>query len=105
MDWQQQVSHSRVRDADFTDKWIIDLLSDKAPPGPKPCAAVAQLVTDEWPVISQNYVRAAENFRKAYSEEQLISRHQSHIKAHESKSNWPRERPAFQLKALASWKP
>jgi hypothetical protein len=39
------------RVADFTDKWIIDLLSDKAPPGPKPCAAVAQLVTDEWAVI------------------------------------------------------
>jgi hypothetical protein len=38
------------RVADYTDKWIIDLLSDKAPPGPKPCAAVTQLVTDEWPV-------------------------------------------------------
>ena len=51
VDMPQRVSQSLVRDADFTDKWIIDLLSDKAPPGPKPCAAVAQLVTDEWAVI------------------------------------------------------
>jgi len=28
------VSGALVRDADFTDKWIIDLLSDKAPPEP-----------------------------------------------------------------------
>ena len=48
VDRPRQVSQSLVRDADFTSKWIIDLLSDKAPPGPKPCAAVAQLVTDEW---------------------------------------------------------
>ena len=36
------------RQADYTDMWIIGLLSDKAPPGPKPCAAVAQLVTYKW---------------------------------------------------------
>ena len=47
---EKLIARALVRQADFTDKWIIDLLSDKAPPGPKPCASVAQLVTDEWPV-------------------------------------------------------
>jgi hypothetical protein len=38
---------SDLQEADFTDKWIFDLFSDEAPPGPKPCTALAQLVTDE----------------------------------------------------------
>lgn len=52
--WQQVLGHVSEMPT-VTEKWIIDRLSDKALPGPKPCAAVTQLVagecTDERTVI------------------------------------------------------
>lgn len=45
----QRVYGPIIREVDFRDRWISDLLSDKAPPQPKPCAAVTQLVIDKWP--------------------------------------------------------